>query len=345
MRRSVCVILISIALAAGASAQQEPKYSQDWFRQAGERMNLRESGAQPFHLWVQFHANAGEEMLAPGEKSQFLIGDGTYDEVWLDPQTWRREVKLGDYHAVEVEANGVRKMQASSDHVPSRVLMLIRHLMEPVPDYLWKKGSNRGLDWQIDHVTAGNTPLVRLSKVSIANSQIKLKDFWYFQHSGELVMSDSDGLTAVWSAVTTFAGKTVPLKLALKASKRELLTAMIAIEPAGQEDKAVWDLPGGAAEPGITLYIFNAADVPRSDSETTRSFFVNTESKQPASALSVTGVIDRTGAYREVEVLLATDPSLAREVLTRMRASRTKPATLNKSPCEISPTWMNLWEH
>ena len=103
-------------------------------------------------------------MLAPGEKSQFITGDGSYDEIWLAPDTWRREVTLADYHAVEVQSNGVRKMQASSDYEPSRVLMLLRHLIEPIQSNLAEKGSNMAQNWPIDHVTAGSAQLVRLSQ-------------------------------------------------------------------------------------------------------------------------------------------------------------------------------------
>jgi hypothetical protein len=337
-------LFLLFVFALTAAAQDEPKHSQDWFLRASERMNLRQPGSQPFHLQVKFHANAGEEFLAPGEKSQFITGDGSYDEIWLAPDTWRREVTFADYHAVEVQANGIRKMQASSDYEPSRVLMLLRHLMAPIPSNLAEKGSNMAQNWQIDHVTAGTTQLVRLSKVMMADSRITLKDSWYFLPTGELTMSNDIGMTTIWSGVTTFAGKTVPLKMTLKAGDRELLTAIIAIDSAGQIDKAAWDLPGSAAEPGMTLHIINTADVHRNDSiENTKSIFGYYASLQPSSTLVATGVVDRTGAYREVEALLASDPSATSKLFARLRASRTKPATLNKSPCQYSPSWRFLF--
>jgi hypothetical protein len=337
-------LFLLFVFALTAAAQDESKHSQDWFLRASERMNLRQPGSQPFHLQVKFHANAGEEFLAPGEKSQFITGDGSYDEIWLAPDNWRREVTLADYHAVEVQSNGIRKMQASSDYEPSRVLMLLRHLMAPIPSNLAEKGSNMAQNWQIDHVTAGTTQLVRLSKVMMADSRITLKDSWYFLPTGELTMSNDIGMTTIWSGVTTFAGKTVPLKMTLKAGDRELLTAIIAIDSAGQIDKAAWDLPGSAAEPGMTLHIINTADVHRNDSiENTKSIFGYYASLQPSSTLVATGVVDRTGAYREVEALLASDPSATSKLFARLRASRTKPATLNKSPCQYSPSWRFLF--
>lgn len=347
MKRSRLAFLFLFAvLTLNATAQPELKHSQDWFRQAGERMNLRQPGSQPFHLQVKFHANAGEEFLAPGEKSQFIIGDGSYDEIWLAPDTWRREVTLADYHAVEVQANGVRKMQASSDYEPSRVLTLLRHLMEPIPSNLAEKGSNMAQNWQIDHVTAGDTQLIRLSKVMMSDSRITLKDSWYFLPTGELTMSNATGMTTIWSGVTSFAGKTVPLKMTLKAGERELLTAVTAIDSAGQINNAAWDLPGNAAEPGMTLRIVNTADVHRpSPDEAMREIGGYAASQLSASLFIAAGVLDRTGTYREIEVLQATDPSYAANILARIRVSRSKPATLNKSPCQYSPVWQFLFEH
>ena len=50
-------------------------------------------------------------MLGAKQKSDFITGEGAYEETWLGVHQWRREVTLGEYHAVEVEGNGLRKMQ------------------------------------------------------------------------------------------------------------------------------------------------------------------------------------------------------------------------------------------
>lgn len=64
---------------------------------------------------VTFHAFPGMDFSRPG-KSEILIGDGAYEETWLSPRKWRREVTFGSYHALEVRAQGARKFQASSDY-------------------------------------------------------------------------------------------------------------------------------------------------------------------------------------------------------------------------------------
>ncbi len=84
---------------------------------------------------VAFRAFPGEDFSPPGE-SLILTGDGVYDETWLSPETWSREVTFGTYRAVETHVGGVREFQASSDYEPSRVLMLLDALSRSHPAQL-----------------------------------------------------------------------------------------------------------------------------------------------------------------------------------------------------------------
>jgi hypothetical protein len=44
-------------------------------------------------------------VLDKEESSQIISGDGTYEETWVAPKRWRREVTLGSYQAIEVQAH------------------------------------------------------------------------------------------------------------------------------------------------------------------------------------------------------------------------------------------------
>ena len=140
--------IMALASVAIASAQIQPTPAQairpqtfdsksptDWFRRADDLTNIRLPGSVPFHMKVTFHAFPGIDFTKPG-KSTIVTGDGIYEETWVSPEKWRREVTLGTYHAVEVRADGVRKFQATSDYEPSRVLMLLRALLYPMPRFL-----------------------------------------------------------------------------------------------------------------------------------------------------------------------------------------------------------------
>jgi hypothetical protein len=105
-----------------------------WFERASDRMNLRLPNSVPFHLRVRFHAYPGLELLPP-DQAEILTGEGLYEETWLSTYQWRREVTLGDYHAVETQSVDIRKMTATSDYVPSRVIMLMDALLNPISRY------------------------------------------------------------------------------------------------------------------------------------------------------------------------------------------------------------------
>jgi hypothetical protein len=330
---------VAQSVTATKSGLAEPKRSQDWFRRASDRMTLRSPGSHPFHLRVRFHAYAGEELLAPGEKTQFIAGDGTYDETWLEPHHWRREVTLADYHAVEAESNGTRKMNSSSDYEPSRVLMLVDYLFTPIGEDL-TNGSLRAMNWKIDHVSSGALGLVRLSTVMTANQRAKYSDSYYFFPNGDLAMKNVGGVVAAWSDAFAYEGRAVPKRLTIKCGERELLTADISVESVDHMELASFDLAGGAADPGMTLRKLQGSEVKIPDLLPLMGAIAALRS--PATAFFATGIVDRSGAFREVEVLLAPDLTNAVAIIHALRATRGKPATVSHTPCEYVMHWQFL---
>src|SRR5579862_7312794 len=85
---------------SGSLPATEPKQPIDWLARAAGRLEIRQAGAAAFHLRATFHAYQGIDFSAPGE-STMIIGNGTYEEWWVSPEKWRREVTLGSYHALE----------------------------------------------------------------------------------------------------------------------------------------------------------------------------------------------------------------------------------------------------
>ncbi len=129
------------------------------------------------------------------------------------------------------------------------------------------------------------------------------------------------------------------------AENRNLLTAEVTIEPEPQTDPAQFDLPTGFAEPGQTMRPIQYFEIkqPRELSPTPDW------SAAGISAITALGVIDRTGVYRELEVLLTTTQDFrdkngdlsdqGREdkvLMDGFRASRWAPAEIDGSPCEYA---------
>jgi hypothetical protein len=196
--------------AASPGQALQPQTATDWFRRADDLTNLRVPGSAPFHMKVTFHAWPGEDFVQPGQ-SPILTGDGSYDEIWLSPEKWRREVTLGSYHAIEVWANGVRKFRASSDYEPSRVLMLLDALLDTVPrNFLFPELERAEPKWKLHRGNAGDAQVVLLRFNRNSEYIIPASSTYEFSFDGLLLRASSAGLTMVWQDRKSSGGKWFP---------------------------------------------------------------------------------------------------------------------------------------
>jgi hypothetical protein len=327
----------------------DPKDAVGWFQRASDRMNLRVYDAASFHMKVAFKALPGLELLEGKKKPQIVTGDGVYEETWIAPHHWRREVTLGNYHAVEVESQAGRKMQSSSDYEPSRVLMLLDALFYPVrtehisPDLA--RGGYR--DWEIEHKTTGNLPYVLIrADLNHFPVEVDVKSFpqtaYIFLPSGMLVQSIDDGLTASWQDDATFAGHLVPRRLTIQSGDRTLLTADITVQAAGRVDPATFELPGETADPGMTLRPLRLFEVRPPERDFRCGCIVDLDI--PILPLVIRQILDRHGVPREVELLDARNLEVKAKsrcvasMLDCMRKMKVRPATIDKSPAELPMT-------
>jgi hypothetical protein len=327
-----------IALSLQAAAP-EPKTAMEWLQRASDQMNLRMPGSAPFHMKVSFHAFPGEEVLGPKEKPQIQTGDGVYEETWLAPHWWRREVTLAGYHAIEVDSKGGRKMQASSDYEPSRVLMLLTALLHPIPQELLSEDADFYPDqhWSVAQVSKGDISLVDVDSRVSASDRFTVHNSFYFLPKGLLVFAKMLGLTTSWQNDVAFAGKAVPGHVTIQGSglkpgapDRTLLTADVTIEPAGETDPAAFDLPGPSAEPGLTLRPLYHVD--------RRPQLLVSPPEWPLhhdAAIQFWGAIDRKGEIREVEIVTSEDAENLHEIVEEMRRLRYRPAEIDGSRCEM----------
>ena len=343
------LVLVTIPCGGGAASaldnqSEGPAFdgrtAAEWLERASEQMNIRMPGSAPFHLKVAFHAYPGWEVLGPKEKPQVMTGDGTYEETWLAPHKWRREVTLGDYQAIEVESDKGRKMQASSDYEPSRVLMLLTALYEPAPRRLLpgESGVYRTEKWSIGPVSVAGVPLVELlSSFSMTErSPFVVHNEFYFLTEGALVLEKTAGILTSRLDDVSFSGKIVPRKITIEApgqkpgsSSRDLLTASITINPAGPADSADFDLPGPPANPAMTLR-------PLADRvEELPQMLTHPSSLHHDERVQMLATVDRSGTVREVEVIKVENAEDLDQIVLEGRRLRYLPAKIEGSPCEV----------
>lgn len=350
MLRAINILLFScVAMqAAPQPVPTEPKTAIEWFQRANNQMNLRLPGSAPFHMKVVFHAYPGNELLKPKEPSHMITGDGFYEETWIAPHQWRREVTLADYHATEVESQRGRKFQASSDYEPSRVLMLIEALLYPIaPGFLTSRTIYEDLDgreWKfkssIDHLSSGSLSLVRINE-RYSDQDLSENTTYYFLPHGVLVSSVERSLETDLQDDFLFAGKVVSRHITLKTADRTLLTSEVAVEPAVRNSPEFFDLPGNSADPGMTMrplryqtnYMVGPTPLKGFDA------YPYWPPPRVGTGLEFLGVIDRDGRYRELEVALDLGGISAGYPIAELRKVRFPPFKIDGSICEISTSW------
>lgn len=327
------IALIGVALSAAVSLVSAKKpdsvSAQTWFEHASGLMNLRMPGTAPFRMKVTFHAYPGMDFSKKG-KSTIITGDGTYEEVWLSPHQWRREVTFPEYHAVEVEANGVRKYQADSDYEPSRVLMMLNALLYPVPlNWFSPEYRESDEDWKIEHLTAEAMAYVTLTHRDTGTSGRWFYYSYAFLPDGILIRSDYLGLVTSWDKDVQFSGKLIPLHFECQALGHTLLSADVTIEPPGQVDPKLFELAGPAASPGMTMRPFHQFEIKLAQYYDPFSSFAG-----PPPHGVFREIIDRHGQARETEVIDSPEPGDDENFVRINRTKRFYPAKIDGDPCE-----------
>jgi hypothetical protein len=302
---------------------------------------------------VTFHAYPGVD-FAPKGRSTIQAGDGVYEETWLSPEQWRREINFVAYHAVEIRANGERKFQASSDYEPSRVLMLLRGLLCPIPRYLLEPEIQEShIHWKTEHLNTGNLQWVRISFTEDHGkfgTETRAYDFlpngilfrWEEQHTA---------LLTSWEDEEPFAGRLVPRHMTVRGAgmDNDMVSADVSIESAQGIDPKMFEIASDPAAPGMTLRPFEEYEI---------SISVPTHIENPGAyqsnnaapvgvRTSAIAVVDRQGMPREVEVggylVYGQTPTKAQmadivkgtELIVRsIWMDRFHPALIDGYPCE-----------
>jgi hypothetical protein len=335
-----CAMIVGTSELRGAEVQQAiyPKDSIRWFQRASDQLNIRLPGSASFHMKVNFHALAGKELLGLREKPQIVSGDGTYEETWIAPHKWRREVRFAQFEATEVESEEGRKIQSSLDYEPSRVLMLLNSILEPIPrNFLSREYKHEGASgWRVDHASVGRMDLIRVS-ASFGTGAWESHDTYYFSSAGLLLMRNEIGLVTQWQNDVMFAGKAVPKLITIGAgTERKLLTAEVSIEAVDRVESQLFRLPGSGAERGMTLLPLQMFEV-RSDV----GFAAQWMSRDGSllHAFSIWSVVDRHGQNREVEIIQEGTGGDVGPFIELLKKHKSSPPEIDGSPCELAVGW------
>ncbi|MGC2621381.1 MAG: hypothetical protein WA414_20215, partial [Acidobacteriaceae bacterium] len=176
-----------------------------------------------------------------------------------------------------------------------------------------------------------------------------------FLPNGVLIRREEQylGLLTSWEDGQVFSGKLVPRHIAVQGAglPGPMVTADVSLVAAGPADSAIAQLPGAAADPGMTLSPIENVETDVSGSKSIHFEMPKAfqGGRYPAGVKTVViAVIDRQGMPRDIEVSameaygqppsrqdLGVVTETAREMVLSMIKDRWHPALIDGKPCEV----------
>jgi TonB family protein len=108
---AVVALLPCLAVADDSKAQNE---ASDLVAHAAIRQGIRHAGEKPYVLRIQFSA----EHIVPKHL------DGQYEELWMSPDKWRRELVLSGFKQVEIGSGDSKWVTRNLDFSPRPAYLL-----------------------------------------------------------------------------------------------------------------------------------------------------------------------------------------------------------------------------
>jgi hypothetical protein len=313
--QEACAVQSSGVPALGAA----PATPSDYLRRAREVTNIRAAGSTPFHMRVHFVASGKVE----------FTGEGDYEETWLAPDRWRREVSFGAYRAVEVQETSKHTFQASSDYEPKRLLLLLRMIAPTATeDVSTITEDNDHFDWNIQ---PGANRLVHSPSTTLAPWSII-----DFNPDGSPSVASGSAETR-WSDYVEFSGKAVARTISLTSSTGPLLKINVAQLDAVKANTPLLSNSAPEADATMTFMPLGQGSVmaPKLTHAPKPKFANILPGAHPQGFVVVDLAVDRRGAAREVEALYASNLAFIPEAVKAVSKNHFKAASLNGTPVEV----------
>jgi TonB family protein len=178
----------------------------------------RTEGSPPFHLHATFQI--------PPDQS------GTYEETWLSPTKWRREIQLGSVTLLATQnGNEAYHKSKDADSTPKELDYLIDLMYSHFP----RLDSFQEGDWGQSAVQFGGMNMVRVARgqVDAENRPITGQAYW-FDFAGYLRADFVQPRATVYSKFEAWNQKQVPRRAEVSENgKRRMIVDIEKIEPAG----------------------------------------------------------------------------------------------------------------
>jgi TonB family protein len=190
----------------------------------------RTEGAAPFHLKASFEAREGLT--------------GLYEETWLSPTRWRRQVQLGTVNVVRsLSGDNLYEKSVGADSTPKLINFVFDNITSHFPR---TDGSFIEGDWGQSAVSFDGLDTVRISRGAVdeENQPISGGAYW-FDSAGLLRGAYVQPQITIYRDFALWDGKQIPRTMELAQNGKRILSITIQqIEAAGQTQDSLFALAG-----------------------------------------------------------------------------------------------------
>jgi len=276
--------------------------------------DLRLDGAPSFHMKASFHSEDGATK-------------GSYEETWMSPKQWRKEIKVNDASIVEVRTESAFYRTFPGKFAPRLADDIVDSLSFSLPG---DNGSDfHDADWNAVSAKLGNLPMLRLSHgyISPEGKPDAFTDLYFVEEKAGFVRGRQHySILTVLNDLQPFGEKTVARKITLLGGDVSKLEIVIdTLEPAANVSEGIFNISG--AKP---LYTSETED--RRFTQPRAVYTIKPSIPGWHGQANCSVKVDEHGHVRQVDVKGTTDESVVKAIRAALMNWEYEPATINGHP-------------
>jgi TonB family protein len=277
--------------------------------------DLRLDGAPGFHMKASFHSEDGS-------------AKGTYEETWVSPKKWRREVSLNDTTVIEMRTDTAYYRTFPGKYAPRLADDVMDAISFSLPG---DNGSDfHDADWSVTEMKLANLPVLRLSAgyISPQGKPDPLARLYFVEDKTAFLRGRYHySMVTIFNGLKPFGDKTIARKLIMEGGNAagNIEITIDLLEPTANISEEVFTLAG--VKP---VYTFDAED--RRYTQPVAVYTVKPSLPGWHGQVTCAVKIDEHGHVRDVDVKGTADESVIKPIRAALMSWEYEPATVNGHP-------------
>lgn len=316
IRRKLGPVIVFSFFCAVGHAENRQKEGERLISHALELMNIRAAGVSPFRLKSNIQLRGGVE------------GSGTFTEIWISQQKWRRETEIGTFRRIEV-GSGEKQWQLESGTAQSRPVF-----------------SAVALDPRMlsDQLKVNRPNVKRIDDKTVEGKNVRCVELEEKLQRQEFCVNRSDGTLLSDEAVTQITGARTayqygnyqkfgdhlyPRSIDYRGARGEVFHAdIVELGSYFSADASVFEAPPGGTELGNCL----PSEMVHPDAEYSPQPEFPMERPEKLQLVIVSLIVGSDGAPRNLEIARGAGAAFDGAAINAVQQWRFKPALCHGQP-------------